>query len=171
MMVDLSEDQIARAMACANIRNQVYKRNGSRKYGQTPDRGDADNFLGALGEIAAHMVIPSEWHGGRNEGGPDLILPGGTHVEVRASERMNSSLILHPTDTAQIGVLVLGSPPRMCVRGWCIVKRMRVPAYWRMPEPTNSVRHEAWFVPQSKLMPIAELNARIEAAQQKEQTA
>jgi hypothetical protein len=155
MIYHLSPEQIERAKTVARRRDQWYRANGKRKYGQGNDRGDADNFLGAAGELAAAMVTGANWVAEHVEGGPDLITKTGATVEVRTAPKESHSLILHPSDQCSIAILVLGKVPRMWVYGWCRIADFRIPAYWRTPEK-HGVRHEAFFVPQRVLTPMEE---------------
>jgi hypothetical protein len=164
MIYHLSPEQIERAKTVARRRDQWYRANGKRKYGQGDDRGDADNFLGAAGELAAAMVTGADWVAEHVEGGPDLITRTGATVEVRTAPKDHFSLILHPSDTCDLAILVLGKVPRLHVYGWCRLADMRITAYWRTPKK-HGVRYAAYFVPQRVLTPMHE------TIQQKEMTA
>jgi hypothetical protein len=104
---------------------------------------------GAIAEYAVAKVLDRHWStAGKSHGRGDV-----GDLEVRATERTDGSLILHPSDPDDAPfVLVVGCPPTLGIAGWLRGGEGKVDRWWR-----TDVRSPAYFVPQSALRPLAEL--------------
>ena len=106
---------------------------------------------GACGELAFAKWKGKYWDGAMN----DFAAPDVGAYQVRTSAKANQSLILHPGDSDDdLFVLVLVHALPICtLAGWIPGGAGKHGKWWT----TEGVRHPAFFVPQSALLPMEQL--------------
>jgi hypothetical protein len=103
------------------------------------------------GELAAAKAIGVPWRGDVNTFKQADV---GKRTQVRTTILEHGSLIVRRGDKAtDVFVLVIGSIPTYRVAGWMLGRHAKDDDFLRNP---GSIER-AWFVPQSRLKPIASL--------------
>jgi hypothetical protein len=75
----------------------------------------------------------------------------GTNVQVRLRMFHHWDLIIRDNDNPEhIYVLVTGTGPEFCIRGWAYAKDVMLPEYRK----DHGGSGEAWFIPESALKPF-----------------
>jgi hypothetical protein len=75
----------------------------------------------------------------------------GANVQVRLRMFHHWDLIIRDNDNPEhIYVLVTGTGPEFCIRGWCHAKDVMLPEYRK----NHGGSGEAWFIPESALKPM-----------------
>lgn len=151
LTVDLDEGDMRHAASVA-IERQIYNlfRPGLKNtYQAPPEQAWAFHIQGALGEKAVARYYGLPW--------PERI--GDYHardvggLQVRSTSLEDGCLIVHDRDKNDDPfILVTGSGPRFCLRGWLLGYEAKQPFYMR-----SGVRHGAYFVPIEDLRPMASL--------------
>jgi hypothetical protein len=119
----------------------------AKRQGRRPLIPGSNTFLGhitgALGELTVAKALGIYWDpniGGNDHGAGDV-----GRFEVRATTRTPAGLVIRERDRdAAAFVLVTGTPPRLCIRGWCFARDAKRPEYARDGE---------YFVPAALLDP------------------
>ncbi len=134
---------------------QNIKKGRRDKYGAETQSVWHTHINGALGEVAVAKYLGRYWDGMGALGDLHAADVGGG-VQVRWTGKPNGDLILHPSDADDKPfVLVTGDAPRFTLHGWILGRDGKLETYWRDPAGGRA----AFFVPQNKLVPIAELAA------------
>lgn len=150
MLVTLTDAEIQYAEHTGKARNEYNK-----GMGFTPTYG-APRYLamdieGVLAEIAVGKGLNVPWDEKRF--GNIVTGPMG-EVHIRSTTHLTGSLILHPRDQDDaVYLLVLNNNPNFTLAGWLLGKDGKLDKYWR----EAGVRHPAFFVPQSALHPVEDL--------------
>jgi hypothetical protein len=173
MIVEITTAEFDAARRDAKLMNDAARRRrASDRYGlrATPAQALRLHEHGRRAEYAAGRVLDVEVlpitaddsHQRRHAG--DLILRDGRRAEVRATEYwFGGCLLVHPGDPDDRPfVLVVGGDgpyPRVFdVMGWCYGREAKRSEWWR-----TEYRHAAYFVPQTKLRPLVELDPAVAA--------
>lgn len=150
----ISRDQARAAFQLGVERAQRgldYGRVHNYSFSPTPAARRFTDGMACVAEIlvAAYLGRTHLSSGEQTDAGlPDV--EGG--IEVRWTPYTSGSLIVHPEDDdAHSGVLCTGSGQALAIRGWVPFIEAKAPEFWR----THSIRHPAYFVPQSRLHDIA----------------
>ncbi len=138
----------AQVGARRRVANLLVQRHGAHG---APDAWGPD-IEGACAECAAAKALGVYWLSSvsfsERQAGD---LAGG--IEVRATERADGCLLLHPRDhDDRPYVLVTGRAPTFVVVGFVFGRDGKRPEWWR-----EDVRSPAWFVPQAALRGVGEL--------------
>jgi len=108
----------------------------------------------ACAEMAAAKALNLYWSGSVNTFKLPDVGEGVEGLQVRHTDRDGGCLIVRPEDKGhERFLLVTGQAPLFVLRGWLRGDDARQDAFWRDP---NGHR-PAWFVPQSALRPVGEL--------------
>jgi hypothetical protein len=114
------------------------------------DRGSLFvDLIGAFGEITVAKALGVFWspNVGGNDSGPGDVMG----LQVRASVRASSPLVIRPRDHDESAfVLVTGEPPCLCIRGWLYAADGKRPEYW---QTRHNIGPAAYFVPADELQP------------------
>lgn len=115
----------------------------------------AADITGALSEMAVSVGLKLPWNDPiraprqRNADGDRDV----GDFEVRSTTRERGSLILYPKDADDAPfILVTGQLPTFELRGWVYGHEGKQERFWR-----TDVRSPAFFVPQSALKPLGDL--------------
>lgn len=132
--------------------------------GKFKPRYGAPEFIGAdemdlfacRAEMAVAKGLNLYWSGGVGEFDVDV----GGLVEVRSIARPGLSLIVHPKDKWWCPFVLVdaSNPPHMKLVGWVFGSDAQDERFWS--DPSNKNR-PAYFVPQSELNPISELQSML----------
>lgn len=146
MNVELTWPEVLQA-AHVGVLRQVF----ALRHDKQDRYGCADSWTshinGACGELAAAKALGLFWSGAIG----DLRARDVGPYQIRATERLDGCLILHPDDDDNHPfVLVVGSGQHYRLAGWILAREGKQDCWWRGPRP-------AWFVPQSELQPMATL--------------
>lgn len=147
-MVTLSQFEVLQA-AMIGIRRRLAVL-GSTKTNKVNNAqfGWHTDIEAACAEMAVAKILGVYWAGSVNTWqGPDA-----GNFQVRHTAHDNGCLIYRKDDPDNdVYILVTGSAPLFCVRGWVRGADAQHPDYWHRDG------YPAWFVPQSALRPISEL--------------
>lgn len=108
---------------------------------------------GAAGEMAACLVIGCRWPSSVGTFKLPDVPEYGIEVKTRG-KRWHDLRLFRDSDPNLRYVLVTGVIPHFRVVGWAIGSQVMLPKYWTDPDGHGA----AWFVPQSKLLPISGLS-------------
>ena len=111
------------------------------------------HILGAVGEYVVARALAVFWPG------PGLLrAPDVGPIQVRTATRLDSRLIIHPSDPDDAPfVLVTGAGLSYEVRGWMWGLNAKQPMWWT--DPTG--KRPAYFVPQKHLYDITALREQL----------
>lgn len=158
MMIELTLAEVIQAALAGVMRRVQNMKRGTRdRFGQpTTDYWSID-IEGCCGELAVAKYLGRFWSGAIGDISADDV---GV-VQVRTTGRESGRLILHPEDKDdRVFILVVGNAPRFDIRGWIIAQHGKRDEFWSDP----GTGRPAFFVPQSALKPIEELDAPIAEA-------
>lgn len=131
--------------------SSVFNRNTPR-YGATREDPWGLDIVGALGELAVAKVFDAYPH---PDGGVGPSYGGDItrRFEVRATTRLDGSLIVHDRDPDDRQfILVRGQVPTLEVAGWIFGSQAKQLEFWR-----TSTGRPAYFVPAADLQPMPSL--------------
>jgi hypothetical protein len=131
--------------AIRHFEAEKQKRKPSAAFDSKKDSAIGIHVEGACGEIAVAKAVNRYFSGSYNTfKGADL----GENVQVRTRSSHDYELIIRGDDNPNhIYVLVTGTAPTYCVRGWTIARDAMKPDYLA----NHGGRHEAYFVPPKAL--------------------
>jgi hypothetical protein len=120
------------------------------RYGAEASDGWCKHVQGACGEKVLAKYLGRYWTGSLG----NLQARDVAGYQVRASARWDASLILHDGDADEhTFVLVTGSGPRFCLRGWIVGRDGKQRRWWKDPQGGRP----GYFVPQSALQLMSKL--------------
>jgi hypothetical protein len=143
--VDVANARMAVSNASGMNHASTYERNHLTRISQ--------EIVGACGEMAVAKGLGKFWSPSVNtfHAIPDLA----ASIEVRATERLDGSLIVRDNDDDhRYYVLVVGTPPTLNVVGYLSGADAKKDRFARDPHG----HRPAWFVPQSELKPIRKVS-------------
>ena len=156
MTIEFSRNEIYMAKALAQVRiDDAIKSGNPPRWGTAwGDSGSRRrNLVGVLGELAVARSLNIYFSGGFC-GSADV-----GEFEVRATERENGRLILHPSDKDHsVFVLVTGvnlDKFTANVRGWILAADGKKPEFWDDPTFRNK---PAFFIEPKLLQPMKDLS-------------
>jgi hypothetical protein len=139
-----------------NLSNKMEK--AKARYG-APDNDEMTHVHAMRAELAVAKAFNLFWSG--SVGNKDAVDVGGI-LEVRSSARTgNSRLILHPTDRDDYPYIFadVSAAPTIRLCGWIMGRDGKQQQFWT--DPTAAGR-PAFFIPQSDLLPMADLHFLVE---------
>lgn len=146
-----AETRFAMNVGVARLGADLYANLGGR-YGKNEDLADRRceiDIVGALGEMAVAKALDKFWAGALG----NFKAADVGRVQVRATARLNGSLLLHSPDTDEAAfVLVVGLPPDLWIPGWILARAGKNSKWVR-----KDTGRPAFFVPQAALRPLTEL--------------
>lgn len=149
-VVTLSDAQVEFGLGLARRRRAQNRQAGHRHRWNADQDADFDP-VGTLAELAVAHVCGVDWPP------PDELQPADGDVggiEVRATERMNGRLILHPDDKKHRPyVLVLAASPTFVLAGFYVPADGLKPEWWAEYRPGGG----AYYVPMRDLRPMRDL--------------
>lgn len=159
MKVILTPEEMKLSAEIGRARNDASIGAGYKDtYGLSASTALQKHIEGARGECAAAKALGIKWQADVHSEGGGLNKSDVGKYEVRSTPRLGGSLILHDEDKDdRIYILVTGKDNVYFVRGWIQCKDGKNKNYWR-----TDVRYPAYFVPQSALNPIMELEQPIQ---------
>jgi hypothetical protein len=149
MRVTLEWFEVSRAALVGVSRNVEAIRKGLHNARPTRESDWHVHILGALGECAFAKATNRYWNGSVNtfKSGGDV----GDAIQVRTRSQSYYDLIVRAEDRdSDVYVLVTGGPHDFVVRGWLLAGDAKKPQYHK----DYGGYGEAFFVPQSDLLPI-----------------
>lgn len=146
--VRLSLTELLNGVIVGAVRHfEAEKSNRSPKHGFDAKRDSAIgiHIEGACGEIAVAKAVGRYFSGSFNTfKAADL----GENVQVRTRSSHDYELIVRNDDNPNhVYVLVTGTAPTYCIRGWAYARDVMKPDYLA----NHGGRHEAYFVPPNAL--------------------
>lgn len=153
MIVTLSPDELVMGVSLATSRVlNAIQLNRANSHGFTGS-GWAENIEGYCAELAVAKALGLYYSGGSGFKAADV----GANIQVRWASKPNYRLIVRAADNpAHIYILVTGEAPTYKLVGFMRGSEAQKPQY--LDKPDNN-RPAAWFVPQSDLLPMENLNA------------
>lgn len=147
----LTWHEVAMASEIGRLRQLASVKHGRQDRHGFEGAGWDAHIEGACGELAVARRLGRYWNGSVNNfDGADVS--GGLQVRTRSSHSYD--LLIRPDDSPDASwVLVTGRCPDYWVRGWIQGREAKDPRWLR----AHGNRPAAYFLPASKLRPMAEL--------------
>lgn len=147
--IELAWYEVMNAGQAANFRmTEVIFKGMGETHGSQKHDDFQRHMNGALGEIAVAKFLNVYWKGKGDCFGIDIGGGDREPHEVRATQRDDGCLILHPNDRDNCTFwLVTGMRNVWTIQGWLVAVNGKQDRYWRDP----GTGRPAYFVPQDRL--------------------
>ena len=155
MKITLSLEEIAMAASVAVHRGiDAIKHNRKNQHGFTGN-GWTENIEGYGAELAVAKALNIYYSAGAGKGFKDADV--SEKIQVRWASQENYRLIVRgPDKTDHVYVLVTGEAPEYDIKGFMPGHIVKQDKYFSNP---GNGRPDAWWVPQSDLKPIDQIEA------------